>query len=540
VRVSDNESFDEYTVEEKYIMKQQTKLSVFAAGVIAMSLLLGANVASAATVTFGSLEGKAIGITDLDIDGTLYDVLFDESAPAVSVYGPFPGTFPFTGNEAQVAVIAVAAALTTAEALTVGEDTLVDDLFSSSFNIGFDSETPLGVELVVTWKGQFDGVVWKDVGTSSPSYNAEERTYATFTPSADGGPPPADNVVKVFVTGQSYDGDIGLVGADAACSVAASDAGLPGNWTAWLSDSTTDAVDRIFDAGTGYQLVDGTVIADSLADLLDGTLNAPIMVMENGDAIPGGALAVWTNTNADGTRGDGGSCDNWTTNVNTEVGRFGFADQTDETWTNSGGGQPCDVFNRLYCFADQVAPTGPVDLTGIVETTGGTDICAMVLASGQFTFSCNPNGPYSLLDLPRETDGTVKRQIYADGFFPNIKVLPGSVDETVVMTVAGACPSYNTPYQPGFFPGSAGKWINISGRVLLQNSETPICAMALANGQFGFTCDGSGSYAAAIPLDTNGQFKLQIYADGFAPTIQTFDEFSPNNDVRMAYAAECQ
>jgi len=35
------------------------------------------------------------------------------------------------------------------------------------------------------------------------------------------------------------------------------------------------------------------------------------------------------------------------------------------------------------------------------------------------------------------------------------------------------------------------------------------------------------------------QFKLQVYADGFAPTIQTFDEFKVANDVRMAYAVEC-
>ena len=64
--------------------------------------------------------------------------------------------------------------------------------------------------------------------------------------------------------------------------------------------------------------------------------------------------------------------------------------------------------------------------------------------------------------------------------------------------------------------------------------------MALANGQFNFSCDGSGSYSLNIPLDNNGQFKLQVYADGFAPTIQTFDEFQAINDVRMARAAECQ
>ena len=155
-------------------------------------------------------------------------------------------------------------------------------------------------------------------------------------------------------------------------------------------------------------------------------------------------------------------------------------------------------------------PDGPVDLSGTVQDTGGSGLCAMVLASGQYMFSCNPNGPFSLIDLPRENDGTVKR------------------------------PSYNLPYDPGVFPDSAGQRIDISGSILLQDTQTPICAMVLANGQYAFSCDGSGGYALNIPLDTNGQFKLQVYADGFAPNIQRFDEFSVTNDVRMARAAECQ
>ena len=181
-----------------------------------------------------------------------------------------------------------------------------------------------------------------------------------------------------------------------------------------------------------------------------------------------------------------------------------------------------------------------VDLTGTVEDAGGTALCSLVLASGQFMFSCDPNGPFSLTGRPTENDGTVKRQVYVDGFFPNVEVLQGSVDETVVMTRAGTCPDYNSFPDTGVFPDSAGKRINVSGTVLLQNTQTPVCAMVLANGQFVFTCDGTGSYAGNIPLDNNGQFKLQVYAQGFAPTIQVFDEFSPINDVHLARAAECQ
>jgi hypothetical protein len=189
---------------------------------------------------------------------------------------------------------------------------------------------------------------------------------------------------------------------------------------------------------------------------------------------------------------------------------------------------------------DPLTPVGPVDLTGTIKTSDGTDICAMVLASGQFMFSCNPAGVFSLTDLPRESNGSVKRQIYADGFFPKVDVLTDSLSEAVVMTRSGTCPNYNSFDDPAFVPGSAGKRIDISGKILLQDSATPLCAMALANGQYMFTCDGSGNYALNIPLDSNGQFKLQVYADGFAPITQKFDEFSANNDVRMARAVECQ
>jgi hypothetical protein len=184
-------------------------------------------------------------------------------------------------------------------------------------------------------------------------------------------------------------------------------------------------------------------------------------------------------------------------------------------------------------------PAARVDLSGDIKTASGTDICAMVLASGKYMFSCNPPGVFSLADLPRESDCTVKRQIYADGFFPKVDILPGSADEAVVMTHSGTCPSYNVAYAPSVAPDSAGKRVSISGTVLLQDTQTPICAMVLANGQYMFSCDGTGNYTLNIPLDMNGQFKLQVYADGFAPTILTFDEFSPNNDVRMARAVEC-
>jgi sugar lactone lactonase YvrE len=182
----------------------------------------------------------------------------------------------------------------------------------------------------------------------------------------------------------------------------------------------------------------------------------------------------------------------------------------------------------------------PLDLSGTVRNSEGADVCAMVLASGKYMFSCNPTGMLSLSDLPLETDSTVKLQIYADGFLPWKTTLTDSGFQPVTMITAGTCPDYNSVPAPGFVPDSAGKQINISGSILLQNTGTPVCAMVLANGQYMFSCDGSGSYNLNVPLDSNGQVKLQVYADGFAPYTAKFDEFHPTNTVRLARSLECQ
>jgi hypothetical protein len=108
-------------------------------------------------------------------------------------------------------------------------------------------------------------------------------------------------------------------------------------------------------------------------------------------------------------------------------------------------------------FASQVVipppSDGPVELNGRVQLDDGTNLCAMFLASGQFMFTCDPVGAYSLTDLPREPDGTVNRQVYVDGMFPSVDVLPDSVNQTVVMKPAVDCPTYNPPTNPGTNPG---------------------------------------------------------------------------------------
>lgn len=181
-----------------------------------------------------------------------------------------------------------------------------------------------------------------------------------------------------------------------------------------------------------------------------------------------------------------------------------------------------------------------VNLSGMVQDARGNKLCALVLTSGQYMFSCDPAGWYSLENLPREPEGTVRRQIYADGYFPHVQDLEDSGTSTIILEKAHNCPNYNVPSNPDAVPGSSGKRHSISGRVLLQSTDTPLCALVLANGTHMFSCDESGEYSLDFPLDQNGQYKLQVYANGFAPIVQKFNEFDNQADVRMARSSECQ
>ena len=179
----------------------------------------------------------------------------------------------------------------------------------------------------------------------------------------DNSNPPASGHVKVFLTSDAYDGNFlgapvafatGLEGADAACNTAAAKGGQTGTWTAWLSDQTNDAADRILDGGVPYKLLEGTIVANNKADLLDGTLDNPILIDESGNTV-NAAFEVWTATAADGINPGAGACTQWTVNDVAIRGQIGRADATDTTWTDVGGGNTCDVYNRLYCFADAIS-----------------------------------------------------------------------------------------------------------------------------------------------------------------------------------------
>lgn len=160
----------------------------------------------------------------------------------------------------------------------------------------------------------------------------------------------------VFVTSEVFTGDLGgLAGADAKCQEAAAAAKLPGNFQAWLSTSDTSPVTKSVHSSIPYQLVDGTEVASSWGDLVDGAISAPIAVSEKGgppgkglhSCIPSDMVVVWTNTKEIGTPVGEYHCDNWSTAASGEGGT-GRVGPVNSGWTsNCIAG--CQSQAALYC-----------------------------------------------------------------------------------------------------------------------------------------------------------------------------------------------
>jgi hypothetical protein len=210
----------------------------------------------------------------------------------------------------------------------------------------------------------------------------------------------AQTASRVFITSVTYDGNLGgLQGADQKCKDLAGAAGLGGNWKAWLSDSNTSVASRFNKSTNPYKLLNGTTIANDWNDLIDGNLNAPIMLMENGGTVPGNTR-VYTNTTSSGNisspTSSAANCYNWTSTPGwPNLASVGIAQYTDAYWT-SGFGYFCDFpAAKLYCFEQPITvPGSPVNLKSfsanrrvslswsVPGTDGGSPITAYKIYRG--------------------------------------------------------------------------------------------------------------------------------------------------------------
>ncbi len=116
-------------------------------------------------------------------------------------------------------------------------------------------------------------------------------------------PPPPATTHTLFVTAADFLPDLGgLSGADAICQDTATGAGLGDRlWTAILSDSSTDARDRLLIGGPIFTTT-GVRFAEDAGDLFDGDNFGTPADEHGGDRI---GAAVFTGSRPDGTRFSG-------------------------------------------------------------------------------------------------------------------------------------------------------------------------------------------------------------------------------------------
>jgi hypothetical protein len=187
--------------------------------------------------------------------------------------------------------------------------------------------------------------------TRTDSSDSHDTTVSSTT---EGESTSGEEVKVVFMTSEAYRGGElgGLDGADEKCQALATQAGLAGNFQAWLSDGTRSPDQRMNRSGR-WVLLDGRLVASDWEALVSGTLENAIDVTEGPEPEPSDYVCrggeVWTNTNVDGTpRGDL-HCNDWSTDQGVSLTGYSWA--SGPAWTeapciNVG----CNATLRLYCF----------------------------------------------------------------------------------------------------------------------------------------------------------------------------------------------
>lgn len=158
----------------------------------------------------------------------------------------------------------------------------------------------------------------------------------------------------IFVMVPAGDGDKGpLATVDADCASAAATGSvtstLTGHWRAIMSNSSTNAKDRItFVSGASIKNTHGDTLVANAADLWGGTLlNQP---KYSADGVTAAAATIWTGTNSNGTK-SASNCLDWGSSNSNDVGTVGSSVLTNSGWLVSGT-EDCDIinFHGIYCI----------------------------------------------------------------------------------------------------------------------------------------------------------------------------------------------
>ena len=140
------------------------------------------------------------------------------------------------------------------------------------------------------------------------------------------------------------DTQTGLEAADADCTTAGQMYG-GGQWRAWLSDSSMNAIDRLADVGPWYRLDQQTKLFSNLAAVREGPL---VPIEDPTDASVGTRSLFWSGTLLDGTA-SGANCSDWSSYIGGGTATVGRTDTAGSGWIDPTPFS-CSKYLSLLCF----------------------------------------------------------------------------------------------------------------------------------------------------------------------------------------------
>jgi hypothetical protein len=188
----------------------------------------------------------------------------------------------------------------------------------------------------------------------------------------------------------------------------------------------------------------------------------------------------------------------------------------------------------IFCLLGNgfaIAHSGPhqdgwVDVGGNV-TFGSTPVCALVLINGQTKFSCDGTGRYDM-QVPIDDKGMITVMVFADGFAPFNQIVTPEEASAYPIDMLRDQDSASFQVETTYEPSATDGWIVASGTI--NSGNTPVCALALANGQSMFSCaENLGQFSLNVPPDQDGNITLMVFADGFKP-LKVVAEADPDTD----------
>lgn len=158
---------------------------------------------------------------------------------------------------------------------------------------------------------------------------------------------------RIFVTAAEYHGNYravfpsatsGTEAADMFCQLTAEGAGLTGSWRAWMSDTGSNAIDRIAGIGPWVNMMGETVFMNRAAL----TVSAPMNSMAYNELGESTSHYVWTGTSTGGVVSLN-TCGDWGYGTGVYHGTYGIPGSVSSAWTSYNVAS-CDTLNALLCF----------------------------------------------------------------------------------------------------------------------------------------------------------------------------------------------